>query len=240
MGLAYLPGGKRMPYEEYLKTPEWKNKKIIRLAFDNWQCGICHKEILEDKYETHHLNYSKLGDEDIEHDLITLCHDCHAVFHSVWQKSNTWESSPYTHWRDYSLTDTALLCVQYFQDDFICGNGNYNLCSIDTINMFIEKYFIENQIKNHIRINEEDIRMYFRNKRYEIFFDASKNREFDLETWLDERFGTKGGPGGNKKRAEARRFFTKHKPAAMKRIYSENDNVNILMKEIKRVNQDDL
>lgn len=234
MGLAYLPDGRRMDYEAYLKSPEWKNKKVTRLAFDNWQCGICHIEITDGRYETHHLNYSRLGNEDIEHDLITLCHDCHSAFHSVWERGKTWESTPYTHWRDFSLPDTADLCIQYIDEDFICGSGEYNLCSLDTVGGIIDRYFAENSISAPIRICEDDIRLYVRNKRYDLFFEAAAAQGFDMEAWLDKRFGPKGGPGGNPKRAEARRFFTKHKPGAMKRIYKENDNILILMKEVER------
>ena len=233
MGLAYLPNNKRMPYEEYLKSSEWKIKKINRLAFDCWQCGICHAQITDNRYETHHLNYSRLGNEDVEHDLITLCHDCHSVFHSVWEKSKTWESTPYTHWRDFSLPDTAALCHQYQEHDFICGSGEYNLCNISTAQEFIDKYFADHSITDPVRISEDDIRLFFRNKRYELFFAANEQPDFNLEQWLDERFGEKRIPGGNSKRAEARRFFTKHKLAAMKRIYKENDNINILMAEVK-------
>lgn len=233
MGLAYLPDKRRMPYEEYLKTPEWKNKKLNRLAFDNWQCGICHKEITGDRYETHHLSYTRLGDEDLEHDLITLCHDCHAVFHTVWQRSNTWETTPYTHWRDFSLKDTAALCIQYLPEDVIYSGGGHNLCNLDTVRDFIDRYFRDNAIIEPVRISEDDVRMFFRNKRYELFFKANEDPAFDLEAWLDGRYGLKGVPGGNKVRAEARRFFTKHKLGAMKRIYKENDNINILMEETK-------
>lgn len=239
MGLAYLPNGQRMDYEEYLKTPEWRNKKKTRLAFDNWQCGICHAEIDGDKYETHHLNYSKLGDEDIEHDLLTLCHDCHAAFHSMWQKTNSWESSPYTHWRDFSLTDTADMCLKYLDEDFICGGGKYNLCNLDTIAGFIDRYFVENAIVDPVKINIDDVRMFVRNKRYEIFFEANENPDFNLDEWLDSRFGPKGIPGGNVSRSEARRFFTKHKLRAMKRIYKENDTINILMEQAKQRRQND-
>lgn len=233
MGLAYLPDGKRMSYEEYLKSPEWRNKKKTRLAFDNWQCGICHAQIDDDRYETHHLNYSRLGDEDMEHDLLTLCHDCHTAFHSLWQKVSSVESSPYTHWRDYDLQHTVNLCTRYLAEDFICGNGKYNLCNLDTVVMFVERYFAENGDIKSVRINADDVRLFVRNKRYEMFFEANKDKDFELESWLDEHWGKKGGPGGNPARAEARRFFTKHKIRAMKRIYNENDSINIIMAKAK-------
>lgn len=232
MGLAYLPNGKRMPYEEYLNSPEWRRKKADRLAFDNWQCGFCHKQ-LNDKYETHHINYSNLGDEHIETDIISLCHDCHMHFHNLWDKAKKWESTPYTHWKDYSLPDTAKMCHQCWKDDFMFGGG-YNLCSLDTIVGFIDKYFEQNEIIAPVRISEEDIRLFIRNKRYDLFFEANENDAFNLEDWLDSKFGPKGGPGGNKARAAARSFFTKHKLTAMKRIYKENENINILMKEVEK------
>lgn len=223
-----------MTYDKYLKTTEWKKKKADRLAFDNWQCGICHASLGE-HYETHHINYSHLGNEDIEHDIISICHECHICFHNLWEQSKKWESSPYTHWKDFSLPDTARLCRDYLQDDFICGDGDYNLCSLDTIIGFIDQYFVDRELTVPVRIDEGDIRLFVRNKRYEIYFDAIRADNFELESWLDSRFGKKGIPGGNKKRAEARRFFTKHKPAAMKRIYKENDNINILMKEVAKL-----
>lgn len=233
MGLAYLPDGRRMDYEKYLRSPEWLNKKKNRLAFDFWQCGICHAQIDDDKYETHHLNYSRLGDEDVEHDLLTLCHDCHAMFHSLWQKTSSWESqSPYTHWRDYSLAETAKMCLQYLDDDFICGNGSVNLCNADVITMYVDKYFDEHGADG-VKINVDDVRLFVRNKRYEMFFEANKDPTFNLEEWLDAKWGKKGGSGGNPARAEARRFFTKHKIGAMKRIYRENDSINVLMEKAK-------
>lgn len=234
MGLAYLPDGTRMNYEDYLKTKEWRQKKADRLAFDNWQCGFCHAAIDSDHYETHHLNYSRLGNEDMEHDLITLCRMCHTNFHAVWERSKKWESTPLTHWRDFSLPDTAMLCYRYLHEDFMFG-GEYNLCSVDTIRGFIDQYFIDFQLTTPVRIAEEDIQLYVRNKRYDLFFAVYKEDWFDLESWLDKIFGQKGIPGGNKRRSEARRFFTKHKPGAMKRIYKENDNINILMQEVEKI-----
>ena len=233
MGLAYLPDGRRMDYEKYLRSPEWRRKKQTRLAFDNWQCGICHAQIDGDRYETHHLNYSRLGDEDIEHDILTLCHSCHAAFHSMWQKVSSWESSPYTHWRDYSLQHTVKMCRQFMDQDFICGKGGYNLCNADTAAMFIDKYFEQNTFTEVVKISVDDVRWFVRNKRYDIYFEAVKKPDFNLEDWLDTNWGKKGGPSGNPARAEARRFFTKHKIGAMKRIYKENDSINILMEKAK-------
>ena len=232
MGLAYLPNGQRMSYEQYLKSPEWRNKKKTRLAFDNWQCAICHAQIDGDRYETHHLNYARLGNEDVEHDLLTLCHECHSAFHSLWQKVSTVESSPYTHWRDYDLQHSVRMCMRYLAEDFICGKGTSNLCNVDVAEMYIDRYLTEEGIQT-VRISGEDVRIFVRNKRYEMFFEANKDPDFELESWLDAHWGKKGGPGGNPARAEARRFFTKHKIRAMKRIYRENESINVMMEKAK-------
>lgn len=234
MGLAYLPDGRRMDYEEYLRTPEWRKKKADRLAFDNWCCGFCHKPIKDgDRYETHHIRYNRLGHECIETDLISLCPTCHQDFHNSWEKTKYWEESPFTHWRDYSLADTAALCAENIENDILLG-GEYNLCSDDVICGFIDKYYRDHEITEPLFIYENDIKLFFRNKRYEVLFDAQKNG-IDVEDMLDQRYGKKGGKGGNPLRANARRFFTKHKPPAMKRIYKENANINILMDEVNKI-----
>lgn len=233
MGLAYLPDGRRMAYEDYLKTSEWRNKKANRLAFDNWSCGFCHRPIRDgDRYETHHINYNRLGHEEMR-DIISLCPSCHQDFHNAWEKSKYWESSPFTHWKEYSLPDTALLCAENIGNDILLG-GEYNLCSDDVICGFIDDYYSRHEITKPIFIYENDIKLFFRNKRYEILLQAVADG-IDLEDMLDNRYGKKGGKGGNPLRANARRFFTKHKPSAVKRIMKENANINILMQEVERL-----
>lgn len=234
MGLAYLPDGRRMKYEDYLKTPEWRQKKINRLAFDNWCCAFCHKQIKDgERYETHHLKYNRLGHETVETDIVSLCLTCHQDFHNSWEKTKYWDQTPLAHWKEYSLKDTAQLCAEYLHEDILLG-GQYNLCSDDIICSFIDKYYKEHSISEPLYIYENDIKLFVRNKRYELLFNAEKNG-IDLEDMLDTLYGKKGGKGGNKLRANARKFFTKHPLSAMKRIYKENGNVNILMTEVEKI-----
>lgn len=237
MGLAYLPDGRIMKYDQYLRTPEWKQKKANRLAFDNWQCGICHKPIEEgDRYETHHLRYNRLGHEDVETDLISLCPSCHQRFHSFWEKANYWEnSSPLEHWKEYSLPDTAQFCFENLGNDMLLG-GEYNLCSDDVIDDFIDDFYRDHEITDPVYICETDIKLFFRNKRYEVLFEAQKNGE-KLDNMLDRLYGKKGSvkSGPNKLRSGARSFFKKHQPSAMKRIYKENKNILILIDEVNRL-----
>lgn len=234
MGLAYLENGQRMSYEEYLKSKQWRQKKLNRLAFDNWSCGFCHKPIRDgDRYETHHVKYNRLGHENIETDIISLCPTCHQDFHNSWDKTKYWEQTPLSHWKEYSLKDTAQLCAENIENDLLLG-GEYNLCSDDVICGFIDQYYKDHEITSPVFIYENDIKMFFRNKRYELLIQAEKEGT-GLEEMLDEKYGKKGGKGGNPLRANARRFFTKHKLPAIKRIYKENANVNILMKEVEKM-----
>ena len=234
MGLAYLENGQRMSYEEYLKSKQWRQKKLNRLAFDNWSCGFCHKPIHDgDRYETHHVKYNRLGHENIETDIISLCPTCHQDFHNSWDKTKYWEQTPLSHWKEYSLKDTAQLCAENIENDLLLG-GEYNLCSDDVICGVIDQYYKDHEITSPVFIYENDIKMFFRNKRYELLIQAEKEGT-GLEEMLDEKYGKKGGKGGNPLRANARRFFTKHKLPAIKRIYKENANVNILMKEVEKM-----
>ena len=67
-----------MPYEEYLRTPEWQATRKRILKRDRYQCQGCNAygRILH----VHHYTYERLGCED-DADLITLCLDCHEELH---------------------------------------------------------------------------------------------------------------------------------------------------------------
>ena len=186
MGLAYLENGQRMSYEEYLKSKQWRQKKLNRLAFDNWSCGFCHKPIHDgDRYETHHVKYNRLGHENIETDIISLCPTCHQDFHNSWDKTKYWEQTPLSHWKEYSLKDTAQLCAENIENDLLLG-GEYNLCSDDVICGVIDQYYKDHEITSPVFIYENDIKMFFRNKRYELLIQAEKEGT-GLEEMLNER-----------------------------------------------------
>ena len=65
-------------YREYLKTDWWKSRK--KKFFENhlkicYCCGKGSKDL-------HHNNYSRLGQE-LDKDLVLLCHDCHTEVHEI-------------------------------------------------------------------------------------------------------------------------------------------------------------
>ena len=68
---------KVMPYQEYLQTEHWRNKRYEALNRANHKCQLCgNKENLQ----VHHNTYDNRGNEKDE-DLIVLCEICHAKFH---------------------------------------------------------------------------------------------------------------------------------------------------------------
>lgn len=65
-------------YLDYIQSPEWQEKAKQRRSLDGNKCHICGSH---DNLQVHHITYERLGREDIEHDLITLCKDCHEIVH---------------------------------------------------------------------------------------------------------------------------------------------------------------
>ena len=48
------------------------------LRRDSWRCQFCGSR---QNLEVHHQQYRSHSGEDCEHNLITLCHDCHCRIH---------------------------------------------------------------------------------------------------------------------------------------------------------------
>ncbi len=70
----------RVNYDEYLQSPEWREKRLQVLERDGHTCQVCC--ISGRDVEVHHLTYRSLGDEPLE-DLITVCKACHHVISSI-------------------------------------------------------------------------------------------------------------------------------------------------------------
>lgn len=66
-----------MPYDEYLRTPEWAVMREQALERDGRRCRACNSET---KLNVHHRTYARRGCEDLN-DLTTLCQRCHEHFH---------------------------------------------------------------------------------------------------------------------------------------------------------------
>ncbi len=236
MGLAYLPDGTRMDYKAYLKHPQWQKVRQARLKFDDFKCAICHQDLTGEPYETHHLTYQRLGRERIR-DVLTVCPNCHKAFHENWHRIEFWRGRETGHWQSFDLTHTAKLCARYWQEDRLISrdpNGP-NLCNKDVAAQLIDDYFRAEGITTFPAptIDPNDINLFVRNKRYELFFEAEK-RGLTVEQFLDEYYGPKVR-GKNPIRQEAGRKNGPfdHKPESFHRHYSENPNLLVLMEEVK-------
>lgn len=73
---------KRMPYNEYLKTPHWELARSAVLKRDENRCADCGKSKEERPLEVHHITYIRRGKENLD-DLMTLCRDCHQERHFI-------------------------------------------------------------------------------------------------------------------------------------------------------------
>lgn len=94
-------------------TPDYDNFKKSVLARDNYTCYCCHKKSADD-LEVHHLDgYNWCIDKRVDvTNGITLCHNCHSNFHSVFgMGDNTREQ--FEQWLGYAME--------------VLQNYNYNL-----------------------------------------------------------------------------------------------------------------
>ena len=72
---------KYQEYEKYLLSPEWQEKRRIRMLFNdrnfNGKCEICFKN---EATQIHHMTYAQLYNEWV-FDLAAICSDCHERIH---------------------------------------------------------------------------------------------------------------------------------------------------------------
>lgn len=225
-----------MDYKDYIaNSPYWQKVRKARYDFDEGRCVICRTKLLPGEFETHHMTYRNLGSEHLT-DVITLCHRHHQLFHSDWEKKKFWRGKEDGHWEVFSLEHTARLCAKYYKlDRLICKDINApNLCNQSTQRDFIDRYFRFAGITKGVTIDPNDIGLFVRNKRYELFFDAEA-RGLTLDEFLDEYYGPKIR-GKNPMRQEAGRAKGPfdHEPKSFHRHYKENKNLNILMEEAQK------
>lgn len=237
MGIAYLPDGSRIDYDEYIKShPHWQKVRMARFNFDNGCCVICHKDLTDKIYQTHHNNYDHLGNEHIR-DVLTMCPGCHTVFHNNWQRQRYWKGHEPNHWQVFNLHHTAEMCLMFYeQDRFICKDPEGpNLCNRDTCRQYIDKYFKAAGITKGVVIDPNDFLLFVRNKRYELWFDA-EDRGLTVEEFLDEFYGPKvRGKNPIRRDAGKKNGPFDHKPKAFRRHYKENKNLNLLMETVARL-----
>ena len=70
---------KSMPYALYLKSPEWKERRMRHLKSVGFRCQVCSHS--GQPIDVHHRTYERRG-EEYYRDLIALCRSCHELFHN--------------------------------------------------------------------------------------------------------------------------------------------------------------
>ena len=71
-----------MPYDQYLLSPEWKERRKAAIDWARGACQLCNSP--EEPLNVHHRTYDRLGAE-LPADLVVLCKDCHCLFHGIGQ-----------------------------------------------------------------------------------------------------------------------------------------------------------
>ncbi len=66
----------RVPSRVDLVSYDALRKRVLRR--DSWRCQLCGAMT---NLEIHHQQFRSHAGEDAEHNLITLCHECHAARH---------------------------------------------------------------------------------------------------------------------------------------------------------------
>jgi hypothetical protein len=86
---------RRMPYKEYLLTPEWLARRAAAISLAGGKCSLCNGAT--ETFNVHHRTYERRGAE-LPNDLICLCRPCHEKQHdispasdvSVFEKLHCW------------------------------------------------------------------------------------------------------------------------------------------------------
>lgn len=67
----------RMPYDEYLRTSEWRDVRYFARWRAGTSCQVCDRT---GRLDVHHRTYVRRGVESLS-DVIVLCRPCHELFH---------------------------------------------------------------------------------------------------------------------------------------------------------------
>ncbi len=70
---------RKMPFEEYRRTPEWRSRRNRVLLRAGNRCELCGTR---ERLDVHHRTYERYGEEQLG-DLIALCRSCHQRFHDI-------------------------------------------------------------------------------------------------------------------------------------------------------------
>jgi hypothetical protein len=106
-----MPNEFQARYHEYLRSPEWLEKRKLINERDNGICEICktHKII-----NIHHKTYENVFHEPLQ-DLAGLCKECHDAIHDIYITED------YEFWLDgrtipQDLKESEQLLKQWYKE----------------------------------------------------------------------------------------------------------------------------
>jgi 5-methylcytosine-specific restriction endonuclease McrA len=76
--IATPPDYRGMPYQEYLQTDQWQERRNDALKRAGFSCQVCCSRA---QLHVHHRTYARRG-EELDTDLTVLCAECHKIFHT--------------------------------------------------------------------------------------------------------------------------------------------------------------
>jgi 5-methylcytosine-specific restriction endonuclease McrA len=76
---------RKMPYADYLHSPEWQTTRVAALKRARYACQLCRAT--NTTLDVHHNTYERRGHE-LPTDLIVLCRGCHGKHHDKLPESN--------------------------------------------------------------------------------------------------------------------------------------------------------
>lgn len=74
-----MPNEFQARYHEYLRSPQWLDKRKLIIERENGICEICKKHPI---INIHHKTYENVFHEPLE-DLAGLCGECHDAIHDI-------------------------------------------------------------------------------------------------------------------------------------------------------------
>lgn len=71
-----------MQLSDYIKTKEWRKKRLETFLLKWKKCMKCWSE---KQIHVHHATYERIWDENVSTDLFPLCKRCHEFFHRKYE-----------------------------------------------------------------------------------------------------------------------------------------------------------
>lgn len=194
-------------YEEYLKTEQFNKIRQEVFSRDNHKCVICGST---ENLQAHHLTYINVYQEDTQ-DLITLCRQCHSIYHAIEKKREAVEeiykrkrwneqSKEYEQIQKEQLYEyerekaESLLIEQEIKDEFLikdyCSKDGYlDLMDWTILNKIIDQKCKEHNI-SYFRSNKKELQKYFLYRRCEFFLRCINNKRSVQEVLNKTKFSS--------------------------------------------------